>query len=81
MDCIFFDYRKDVCISRCNSRTNHETLHDKDVIRRVVNSMSLQLEFPPREENYRKFTVVKSFEQANELVRIYAQKHNRLGLS
>ncbi len=49
IDCVFFDYPMEVCISRCVERTNHETLKDETLIRQVVPRMHRLLDVPSQQ--------------------------------
>ena len=83
VDCIYFNFEKNLCIRRCEERTNHETLPNNDsrLIRQVVSRMYNSLRIPQNDnssnddgekEIYRKIVEVKSFKQANKLVQQYA---------
>lgn len=83
IDCIYFNFEKNVCVRRCEERENHETLPNNDsrLIRRVVAGMYSSLHVPQNDNSsnddgekqiYRKITEVKSFQQANKLVQQYA---------
>lgn len=75
VDCIFFDYSMDICITRCETRTFHETLNGSKLIRDVVPRMHGLLDIPQSStdgEVFRKITVVSSFDEANKTVLQYA---------
>ena len=76
VDCIFFDYSKETCIKRCETRSNHETLNNADgkLIRQVVSRMNTMLQLPEQNtdwKSFRLFTAVKSFDQARTIMTHY----------
>jgi predicted kinase len=71
-ECIIFDYDTDVCITRCQQRTNHETIHPSDAIK-VVSKMAKLFRPPTRSggERYKRISRVTSFHEANVLADRY----------
>jgi predicted kinase len=77
IDCVFFDYNKQVCMKRCEERENHETLGSVKAIRMVVPRMSSMMRAPVNNkssvEKFRVVTVVKSIHESNATMLRYAK--------
>ncbi|KAL7542577.1 hypothetical protein ACHAWF_007204, partial [Thalassiosira exigua] len=83
-DCIVFRYDEDVCVTRCQKRRGHETMHPSKA-RGVVSLLARKFRPPVVRtrnsiivrcsggENFRRLSRVTSFEMANELAESYLQ--------
>lgn len=69
-ECIIFDYATDVCITRCQQRTNHETIHPSIAVK-VVSNMAKLFRLPTSREKYKCLSRVTSFHEANVLADRY----------
>lgn len=66
--CVWFDYEKDLCISRAQNRTDHPTLPPGGRVRAAVASMQNSLVPPTLGEGFRSIAIVRSFAAAESLV-------------
>jgi len=69
-ECVIFDYATDACITRCQQRTNHETIHPSDAVK-VVSMMAKLFRPPTSGEKYKRLSRVTSFQEADALADRY----------
>lgn len=67
--CIFFDYDRELCTSRAQSRANHPTLPPGSRVRNAVEQMQRELVRPTMKEGFKVVVVVRSIAAAQDLVR------------
>ena len=66
--CIWFDYDRELCISRAQMRAGHATLPPGSRVRNAVEQMQKILVRPALHEGFKAMVIVKSFAAAQELV-------------
>lgn len=74
VDCIVFQYGMDLCIRRCQSRRNHETITPQiavEVVQRMVQQFSPPLPNRINSETFRNLKTVASLNSFNDLVMEY----------
>ena len=71
IDCVIFNFSKDECIERCQSRSHHETIA-RGQERAVVSSLAKLLQNPsPRSNVFRTIHTISTNQQSNQLVLNY----------
>ncbi|KAL3809868.1 hypothetical protein ACHAXA_001293 [Cyclostephanos tholiformis] len=70
VDCVIFDYDRDVCIERCRNRRGHETIRPRDAPR-IVSNMARIFRPPVPQERFRRLARVTSFHMSDDLVDHY----------
>ncbi|KAF9011281.1 ATP dependent DNA ligase [Cyathus striatus] len=66
--CIWFDYSRDLCISRAQMRAGHPTLPPGSRVRNAVSQMDKIFVRPSLNEGFKAILIVRSFTAAEELV-------------
>ncbi|WWC63849.1 uncharacterized protein I303_106454 [Kwoniella dejecticola CBS 10117] len=68
--CIWFDYPKELCTARAQSRVGHPTLPPGSRVRNAVQQMDKMFEKPDLKEGFKGIVTIRSFEAALELVKL-----------
>ncbi|KAF8167285.1 ATP dependent DNA ligase [Crassisporium funariophilum] len=66
--CIFFDYDRDLCISRAQMRAGHPTLPPGSRVRNAVDQMLKVLVRPTLQEGFKAIITIRSFAAAREVL-------------
>lgn len=66
--CVWFDFPKDLCMSRAQSRVGHPTLQPGNRVRHAVDQMHKQLVRPTLQEGFKAIVTVKSFAASRDFV-------------
>ncbi|KAF7965381.1 hypothetical protein HWV62_44093, partial [Athelia sp. TMB] len=67
--CVWFDYGRDLCISRAQNRANHPTLPPGGRVRSAVDQMEKAFVKPNLGEGFRAVVTIQSFSASQELAR------------
>ncbi|KAF9016890.1 ATP dependent DNA ligase [Hymenopellis radicata] len=68
--CVWFDYERDLCLSRAQQRASHPTLPPGNRVRSAVAQMHEQFQRPTLEEGFKVVIVIRSFSACAELVEL-----------
>jgi predicted kinase len=74
VDCIVFQFDRKLCVRRCQSRQNHETVAPhiaQEVVSRMINQFSPPLPNRNDFENFRNLQTVDSLDKFNNVVTEY----------
>ena len=66
--CVWFDYDRDLCISRAQLRAGHPTLPPGNRVRNAVEQMSKIFTRPTLREGFKAIVIIRSFAAAQEFV-------------
>jgi atypical dual specificity phosphatase len=66
--CVWFDYDRDLCISRAQLRAGHPTLPPGNRVRNAVEQMSKIFARPTLREGFKAIVIIQSFAAAQEFV-------------
>ncbi|KAI0801413.1 hypothetical protein C8Q74DRAFT_1241882 [Fomes fomentarius] len=66
--CVWFDYDKDLCISRAQNRAGHPTLPPGNRVRNAMNQMQSTFVQPTLQEGFKTIVTIRSLAAAEELV-------------
>ncbi|KAH6911163.1 ATP dependent DNA ligase [Coprinopsis sp. MPI-PUGE-AT-0042] len=67
--CVWFDYDKELCLSRAQRRVGHPTLKPGNRVRNAVAGMEKMFARPTTSEGFKAVAIIRSFQAAQELVR------------
>ncbi|KAF5351303.1 hypothetical protein D9758_008052 [Tetrapyrgos nigripes] len=66
--CVWFDYDKELCLSRAQTRAGHPTLPPGSRVNNAMNQMSKIFVRPALKEGFQAIVIIRSFAAAQELV-------------
>ncbi|KAK2461400.1 hypothetical protein APHAL10511_005863 [Amanita phalloides] len=66
--CVWFDYERDLCLSRAQMRAEHPTLPPGSRVRNAVDQMHRFFVRPSLQEGFKAIIIIRSFAAAQELV-------------
>ncbi|KAI0756125.1 ATP dependent DNA ligase [Daedaleopsis nitida] len=66
--CVWFDYERELCVSRAQNRPGHPTLPPGNRVRNAMDQMRGAFVRPEQKEGFKAILVVRSFAAAEELV-------------
>ncbi|KAK0489153.1 ATP dependent DNA ligase [Armillaria novae-zelandiae] len=66
--CVWFDYDRELCVSRAQRRTGHPTLPPGSRVQSAVHQMNKQFERPSLHEGFNAVVIIRSFSACQELV-------------
>ncbi|KAF5379348.1 hypothetical protein D9757_007659 [Collybiopsis confluens] len=66
--CVWFDYDRDLCLSRAQMRVGHPTLTPGNRVRNAVDHMHKVFVCPSSNEGFKAIITIRSFEAARDLV-------------
>ncbi|KAK0467007.1 ATP dependent DNA ligase [Desarmillaria tabescens] len=66
--CVWFDYDRELCVSRAQRRTGHPTLPPGHRVQIAVHQMNKQFERPSVREGFKAVVIIRSFNACQELV-------------
>lgn len=66
--CIWFDYDRELCISRAQMRAGHPSLPPGNRVRNAIDQMQASFAQPTLKEGFRAIVVIRSFAAANDLL-------------
>ncbi|KAI0789376.1 ATP dependent DNA ligase [Abortiporus biennis] len=66
--CVWFDYDRDLCASRAQSRANHPTLPPGSRVRKATEQMDKIFDKPSLDEGFSAIVTIRSFSASDELV-------------
>lgn len=66
--CLWFDYDRDLCLSRAQMRAGHPTLPPGSRVRNAVDQMHKVFVRPSLQEGFKAIVIIRSFAAAQELV-------------
>ncbi|KAK0202581.1 ATP dependent DNA ligase [Desarmillaria ectypa] len=66
--CVWFDYDRELCMSRAQRRTGHPTLPPGNRVQNAVHQMDKRFELPSVHEGFKAVVIIRSFSACQELV-------------
>ncbi|KAF9073204.1 ATP dependent DNA ligase [Rhodocollybia butyracea] len=72
--CVWFDYDRELCVSRAQMRVGHPTLPPGNRVRRAVEQMQRIFVRPSLKEGFKAVVIIRSFEAAKEFVAMLSPK-------
>ncbi|PBK69273.1 ATP dependent DNA ligase [Armillaria solidipes] len=66
--CVWFDYDRELCVSRAQRRTGHPTLPPGSRVQSAVHHMNKQFERPSLREGFKAVVIIRSFSACQELI-------------
>ncbi|KIK56345.1 hypothetical protein GYMLUDRAFT_47114 [Collybiopsis luxurians FD-317 M1] len=66
--CVWFDYERDICLSRAQMRVGHPTLPPGNRVRNAVDQMNNIFVRPSLKEGFKAIIIIRSFKAARDLI-------------